>query len=120
MKKFLAPILILFFQTGFAQSDYKEVTFPNDPLGLHQYTLANGLTVLITVNKTEPCIQTMIAVKAGSKNDPADHTGLAHYLEHMLFKGTTDYGTTNYTAEKVYLDQNIIMNFVLGIYFKLF
>ena len=89
----------------YSQNSYTEVTYQNDPLNTHQYTLANGLTVMITVNKSEPRIQTMIAVKAGSKNDPADHTGLAHYLEHMLFKGTPEYGTSDYPTEKIYLEQ---------------
>jgi predicted Zn-dependent peptidase len=47
----------------------------------------------------------MIAVKTGSKNDPADHTGLAHYLEHMMFKGTDQYGSKDFSKEKPYLDE---------------
>jgi len=84
---------------------YTYTTVENDPLGVRFYTLANGLTVILSVNKAEPRIQTFIAVKAGSKNDPADHTGLAHYLEHMMFKGTDKYGTKDFATEKVYLDQ---------------
>lgn len=76
-----------------------------DPLKVRTYKLKNGLTVMISVNKSEPRLQTLIAVRAGSKNDPADHTGLAHYLEHLLFKGTDRYGTIDYAKEKVYLDQ---------------
>lgn len=81
---------------------YKYVT--NDPLQSRFYTLPNGLTVIISVNKEEPRLQTLIATRAGSKNDPADHTGLAHYLEHMLFKGTDKYGTKDWEKEKVQLD----------------
>ena len=50
-------------------------------------------------------MQTYIAVRAGSKNDPADATGLAHYLEHMLFKGTDKYGSLDFEKEKVLIDQ---------------
>src|ERR1035437_1060961 len=50
----------------------------NDPLKARIYTLDNGLKVYMTVYKDAPRIQTYIAVKAGSKNDPADATGLAH------------------------------------------
>lgn len=39
------------------------------------------------------------------KNDPAETTGLAHYFEHLMFKGTNSYGTQNYEAEKPLLDQ---------------
>lgn len=76
-----------------------------DPLNVKMYRLKNGMTVMISVNKTEPRIQTMIAVRAGSKNDPSDNTGLAHYLEHLLFKGTDRFGTKDYAKEKLYLDE---------------
>jgi hypothetical protein len=69
-----------------------------------EYTLKNGLKVYISVNKNAPRIQTAITVKAGSKFDPPQTTGLAHYLEHMLFKGTAHYGTADYAIEKHYLD----------------
>ena len=71
-----------------------------DPLDARIYTLKNGLTVYMTVNKDEPRIQTYIPVRAGGKDDPADNTGLAHYLEHMMFKGTELFGTQDYEAEK--------------------
>ena len=78
-------------------------TAKNDPLDARIYTLDNGLKVYMTVYKDAPRIQTYIAVKAGSKNDPSDATGLAHYLEHMLFKGTDQYGTLDYAKEEVEL-----------------
>lgn len=81
------------------------LTVANDPLNAKIYTMKNGMTVMISVNKSEPRLQTMIAVRAGSKNDPADNTGLAHYLEHLLFKGTDRFGTKDYAREKVYLDE---------------
>jgi len=84
---------------------YPYATAKNDPLKARIYKLKNGLTVYLTVNKNEPRVQTMIAVRAGSKNDPADATGLAHYLEHMLFKGTDKYGSLDYSKEKPLLDQ---------------
>lgn len=88
-----------------ADGKYAYTTVSNDPLGVRTYKLSNGLTVMISVNKKEPRIQTFIATRAGSKNDPADNTGLAHYLEHMLFKGTTKYGTKNWAEEKIQLDK---------------
>jgi predicted Zn-dependent peptidase len=69
------------------------------------YTLENGLKVYLSPNKDEPRIQTMIAVDAGSRDDPSETTGLAHYLEHLLFKGTQQFGTVNYEAEKPYLEE---------------
>ena len=78
---------------------------PNDPYNIREYTLKNGLKVFISVNKQTPRVQTMIAVKAGSKYDPAQTTGLAHYLEHMMFKGTQHYGTIDWAKESKLLDQ---------------
>jgi predicted Zn-dependent peptidase len=84
---------------------YKYESVPNDPLNARIYKLDNGLTVYMTVYKNAPRIQTYIAVRAGSKNDPKDATGLAHYLEHLLFKGTDKYGSKDYAKEKVELDK---------------
>jgi predicted Zn-dependent peptidase len=69
------------------------------------YQLDNGLRVYLTENHEAPRFEAQIAVRAGSKNDPPETTGLAHYLEHLLFKGTTRLGTTNYALEKPHLDR---------------
>ncbi|MEY4315879.1 MAG: hypothetical protein RI977_1256, partial [Bacteroidota bacterium] len=84
---------------------WEVVSYGNDPLKVRQYTFANGLT-LITSNQTKsPRVYTMVAVRTGSKNDPAEHTGLAHYLEHMLFKGTDRYGSLDWAKEAPLLKQ---------------
>lgn len=77
---------------------------PNDPYNTRIYTLKNGMKVYMSVNKDAPRIQTLLAVKAGSKFDPPQTTGLAHYLEHMMFKGTEQLGTKDWDKEKVLLD----------------
>ncbi|ASW73850.1 peptidase M16 [Chryseobacterium piperi] len=82
---------------------YRYVT--NDPTAARYYKLKNGLTVILSPTTKDPRIQTYIATKAGSKTDPADHTGLAHYLEHMLFKGTDKFGSKDWAKEKPLLDQ---------------
>src|SRR5450432_2912877 len=69
-----------------SSAGYSYKMVPADPMKARFYTLKNGLTVILTVNKKEPRISAMIPVRAGSKTDPANHTGLAHYLEHMMFK----------------------------------
>ena len=109
MKKFL----LLIAATAFAllttactdSSGYTYETVKNDPLKTRIYTLDNGLKVYMSVNKAEPRIETYIAVKVGGKNDPSETTGLAHYFEHLMFKGTQQFGTSNYEAEKPLLDQ---------------
>jgi predicted Zn-dependent peptidase len=80
-------------------------TVNGDPTGLRLYTLDNGLKVYLGQNEEEPKIQTLIAVRAGSTYDPADNTGLAHYLEHMVFKGTDEIGTLNYEEESKLIAQ---------------
>ncbi|KAA9341045.1 insulinase family protein [Adhaeribacter soli] len=88
-----------------AQKTYTYESVPGDSLKARIYTLDNGLKVYLTQYKDAPRIQTYIAVRAGSKNDPSTATGLAHYLEHMVFKGTSKLGTQNWTAEKAELDK---------------
>lgn len=101
----IASIAILLLAASCNESKYKYESVPKDPLKARIYTLNNGLKVYLSVNKDKPRIQTFIAVRVGGKNDPAETTGLSHYLEHLMFKGTTHYGTTNYEAEKPLLDQ---------------
>ena len=109
MKRIATTILffacVLSMQAQKTTKTYKYETVPNDPLNARIYKLDNGLTVYMTVYKNAPRIQTYIVTRAGSKNDPHDATGLAHYLEHMLFKGTDKYGTKDYAKEKVELDK---------------
>ena len=100
----LMAILAVVCLTGCKQK-YEYQTVENDPLNTKMYTLENGLKVYMTVNKEQPRIQTFIAVHAGSKHEPTETTGLAHYLEHMMFKGSTNLGTINYEAEKEILDK---------------
>ena len=90
-------------QAGSGGYTYRYVT--NDPMQTRFYTLANGLTVMLSVNHKEPRVAVRIATRAGSNTDPKDHTGLAHYLEHLLFKGTDQYGSLDWAKEKPYLDQ---------------
>ncbi|WP_228414721.1 M16 family metallopeptidase [Chryseobacterium sp. G0201] len=87
------------------KNNYEYITIPQDENKVRIYTLKNGLKVFLAQNFDAPRIQTYIPVRTGSNNDPADNTGLAHYLEHMMFKGTSRLGTQNWEREKVLLDQ---------------
>jgi zinc protease len=84
---------------------YTYETVTNDPMGVRIYTLKNGLKVYFSVIRDAPRIQTLISVKAGSLIEPEQTTGLAHYFEHLMFKGTSHFGSTNWEKEKVFLDQ---------------
>ena len=77
-------VLLLAIALPLAAKEYKYI-----------YKLNNGLTVYLSVNNEKPRIQTYIAVRTGSRNDPPETTGLAHYLEHIMFKGTRQFGTTD-------------------------
>ena len=103
MKKYIIIALAAVLALASCGRNYQSI--PNDPLNARIYTLDNGLKVYLTVNKDAPRIQTYIAVRVGGKNDPADNTGLAHYLEHMMFKGTQQFGTRDYEAEKPMLEE---------------
>lgn len=101
----LLLLLLVLIPLTLSAKSYKYDTVPGDPMKSRIYTLDNGLKVYMTVNKETPRIQTYIAVKVGGKNDPAETTGLAHYFEHLMFKGTESFGTQNYAKEKPLLDQ---------------
>ena len=88
-----------------AQKHYEYISYSHDAMNVRIYTLDNGMKVFLSVYKDAPRIQTLIPVRVGSKNDPAETTGLAHYLEHLMFKGTQRFGTTDYEAEKPLLDE---------------
>ena len=108
MKKVFSIIcmtVVMLLAGSVSAQKYQYKTYDNDPLGVREYTLDNGLKVFMSVYKDAPRIQTYIAVRAGSKNDPSETTGLAHYLEHMLFKGSHQLGTTDWQREKKELDK---------------
>ncbi|MBR4146476.1 MAG: insulinase family protein [Bacteroidales bacterium] len=73
------------------------------------YHLDNGLKVVLCEDHHQPEIYGAVYVHAGSKNDPLDATGMAHYFEHIMFKGTDRIGTINWEKEKVYLDSISLM-----------
>ncbi|MDE6311913.1 MAG: insulinase family protein [Muribaculaceae bacterium] len=95
---------VLFGSMALSAASVPYDTIPGDPIKTRIYTLPNGLKVFMSVNKKSPRIQTNIAVRVGGKNDPAETTGLAHYFEHLMFKGTEQFGTSDYAAEKPLLD----------------
>ncbi len=101
--KFLLVAVALCVLSSCSEYSYEKVA--SDPLNARIYTLDNGLKVYLSVNKEQPRIQSIISVRVGAKNDPEQTTGLAHYFEHLMFKGTDKFGTSNYKAEKPLLDE---------------
>ncbi|MGQ9847602.1 MAG: M16 family metallopeptidase [Bacteroidales bacterium] len=108
LKKFS---LLLFFSTILFKGllSQTELNF-----NLKQFKLDNGLTVILSEDHNQPMVYGVVVTKAGSKNDPADATGMAHYMEHMLFKGTEELGTIDWSKEKPYIDQIINLYEELG------
>ena len=82
---------------------YEEVT--NDPYNARIYTLENGLKVYLTRNQDKPRVAAMVGVKAGSTYEDPNATGLAHYMEHMMFKGSSAMGTVDWEKESALLEQ---------------
>lgn len=77
----------------------------NDPFDSRIYKLPNGLTLFLSRNPSKPRVSVLTIVRAGSTDEPADSTGLAHYFEHMMFKGTDKMGTLDWAKEKPLLDK---------------
>lgn len=71
-------------------------------LQVREHKLSNGLSVWLNEDHSQPKIFGAVVVKAGAKDSP--NTGIAHYFEHMMFKGTDKIGTTDYESEKALLD----------------
>ena len=103
-KTLLGTLFALLLLSCGANADYPYQTIEGDPMQTRIYTLGNGLKVYMSVNNEVPRIQTYIVVRVGGKNDPAQNTGLAHYFEHLMFKGTHTVGTQDYKSEKPLLD----------------
>ena len=113
MKKFLILFFILSFTfckkatyetRNETSGGYSYEYVENDPTQTRIYTLENGLKVYLSNFENTPRIDVLTAVKAGGKNDPKNNSGLAHYLEHMMFKGNKHFGTKDYRSEKILLD----------------
>ena len=104
MKKTFIFALLCMLSLTVSAKDYHYTTVAGDLTQTRIYHLDNGLTVYLSVNKEKPRLQANIAVRTGSRNDPAETTGLAHYLEHLMFKGTKQFGVTDHAAEAPYLD----------------
>ncbi len=92
MKNIIFFVLMFFPLAIFARQRSTVTTF----------SLANGMTVWISEDHSQPKVFGAVVVKAGAKDCP--NSGIAHYLEHLLFKGTENIGTTDYGKEKPWLD----------------
>ena len=71
-------------------------------LEVKELKLSNGMTVWLNEDHSQPKVFGAVVVKAGAKDCP--NPGIAHYFEHIMFKGTDCIGTTDYAAEKPWLD----------------
>lgn len=106
MKRFLSLALIALIGVG--------SLFAALPDKLTTYTLDNGLTVYLWEDKELPDVQGWVATRVGAVDEPVDYTGLAHYLEHMLFKGNQEIGALDWEKEKPLYEQIIALYDVLS------
>ena len=101
--KVLPEVAVVQSGTAKAQPEVAKVqTGTPDPLGVKEFKLKNGLTVWMNEDHSQPKVFGAVVVKAGAKDCP--NTGIAHYFEHMMFKGTDKIGTIDYASEKILLD----------------
>src|ERR1039457_3812008 len=98
-------LAFLFFCSPVRAAELIQPPLASDPMQISVHRLANGLTVFLSPNHQDPRVFSSILVRAGAKNDPDDSTGMAHYLEHMLFKGSQRLGTLDFDKEKPHLDR---------------
>jgi len=89
-------------------------SFAQDALKVEKFVLDNGFTVILNEDPYATDVYGAVIIKAGSKNDPADATGMAHYLEHLLFKGTNELGAMDWEKEKPLMDSIIFYYDLLG------
>ncbi len=101
MKKFLLSALLLIGSIAMSSALTRE--------GLTEYKLDNGLTVMLWEDHDAPDVTGYVVVRAGAVDEPAEYTGLAHYLEHMLFKGTQKIGALDWEKEKPIYDSIIAL-----------
>lgn len=112
---FLAAALLCLPVLSFAgATELVPEPLAGDALKTTVHRLSNGLTVYLSPNSQEPRVAAHIAVRAGSEQDPSDSTGMAHYLEHMLFKGSSALGTLDREREAPHLSR------ILALYEKHF
>lgn len=121
MSKKIYILILLIFVSLLTQSQISDVYVIEDNTGeqlttlkVEQYKLENGLTVYLNEDHEQTNVYGGVIIKAGSKRDPKDATGIAHYLEHMMFKGTDKMGTIAYDSEKIYLDSINLLYEELG------
>lgn len=98
-QKILVLMLTFVLSTSLIASEFK----------IESYKLKNGLTVILNEDHSQQKVFGTIAVNAGAVNDPEDATGLAHYLEHVMFNGTANVGTINWQEEKVHYEKVIAL-----------
>src|SRR5690348_7757881 len=67
--------------------------------GAESFSLANGLQIVVLPNHRVPAVTQMVWYKVGAADDPSGRSGIAHFLEHLMFKGTKDYPTGAFTAQ---------------------
>ncbi|MBQ2170194.1 MAG: insulinase family protein, partial [Paludibacteraceae bacterium] len=101
MKKILLSALLLVCSIAYVSAFTRE--------GLTEYKLDNGMTVMLWEDHDQPDVTGYVVVRAGAVDEPVEYTGLAHYLEHMLFKGTQRIGALNWEQEKPIYDSIIAL-----------
>lgn len=101
MKRFVFLILVYIFLVPLGVQANPGSIFSE----IQELTLDNGMKFLLLRRAGAPVFSAYLRVKVGGVDEPDGKTGIAHLLEHMAFKGTTEIGTQNYPEEKKWLDQ---------------
>jgi len=97
MKKLVGFFIFLVLISGFIYADFDFSKIKNN---VSEFTLANGLKFILVENHSVPIATFLTYVNAGGADERDGIWGISHFLEHMAFKGTSEFGTTDVKAEK--------------------
>jgi predicted Zn-dependent peptidase len=70
-----------------------------------EFTLDNGMKFIVLQDEEAPVVSFVTYADVGGVDEPEGKTGVAHFLEHLAFKGTTQVGTTDYASEEALLER---------------
>ncbi len=102
IKKYSVGVLVIFMLVGLCTA---QESISNLKIDVKEFTLDNGMLFLIVERHSTPQVACKVAVRSGSAHEESGKTGVAHMLEHMLFKGTKNFGSLDYTRDEALQQQ---------------
>lgn len=102
LRRLFLVFMVLAVTVGACRADEQS---PRMRLNVQEFTLPNGMLFLVVERPTTPQVACRVAIRAGSAHEEQGKTGIAHMLEHMMFKGTKNFGTTDFKKDQELQEQ---------------